>query len=123
MGQEDNNDSRFSKFVSFLKKRYGLESGFELLLIVIQFSITGSSAVRIGRMFLNLIGVDDNMSPFIFWPIRLIGFYLIYQVLFIIYGYIIGLYKKPVWRFTKMFSDRMLSRFGIKFMSNNSSKD
>ena len=117
------NISKFRKALEFLKKRYNLESDVDLLLIILLFSVTGSNAVKLGYYFLDTIGVNETMSPFIFWPIRVLVVFMVYQLLFILFGYIIGLFRKSVWGFTKMFSDKMLSRFGIKIMGNDSPVD
>lgn len=114
MNQETENVSKFRKGLLFLKNRYHLKSDLDIIIVFIQFAITGSSAVRVGRVFLDLIGVDRSMSPWLFWPIRIVVVFIIYQLLFMAFGFLLG-----QWKFTKWFSNKMLSRFGIKFLAED----
>ena len=50
-----------------LKEKWGITSNFQLIIILLVFSITGSIAVFITKPILNLIGLDGKtVVPWIF---------------------------------------------------------
>tara|TARA_B100000767_G_scaffold274954_1_gene309753 strand:+ start:898 stop:1206 length:309 start_codon:yes stop_codon:yes gene_type:complete len=93
-----------------LKEKWGINSNFQIMIILLVFSITGSIAVTIAKPVLNLLGLNKEIvSPFIFWPIRIFIIFPIYQVLIVIVGTLFGQFKF-FWAFEK----KMLTRFGLK---------
>ncbi len=93
-----------------LKKRWGLTSNFQVLLILIVFSINGSFAAWIAKPATDFIGLDsETTNPWLFWPVRLLLVFIIYQTMLPIVGFFFGQYKF-FWNFTK----KMLSRMGLK---------
>ena len=92
-----------------LKEKWGIESTFHLIIIFFVFSITGSLALWVAKPLLSLIGVEKNLlSPWIFWPVRILIIFPIYQVLIVIIGAIFGQFRF-FWNFEK----KMLSRLGF----------
>ena len=70
-----------------LKKKLGIDSNFQLVIILIVFSVTGSIAVWIAKPLLDFVGLDKTtLSPWVFWPIRISIIFPIYQVLIVIIG-------------------------------------
>ena len=93
-----------------LKEKWGIDSNFQLVIILIVFSVTGSIAVTIAKPVLNLVGLDkETVSPWIFWPIRIFIIFPIYQVLIVIIGALFGQFRF-FWNFEK----KMLVRLGFK---------
>ena len=93
-----------------LKEKWGITSDFQLVIILIVFSVTGSIAVWIAKPILDLVGLDKSaVSPWIFWPIRISIIFPIYQVLIVIIGALFGQFKF-FWNFEK----KMLVRLGFK---------
>ncbi|MAO71224.1 MAG: diacylglyceryl transferase [Flavobacteriales bacterium] len=93
-----------------LKEKWGITSNFQLIIILLVFSITGSIAVFITKPILNLIGLDGKTAvPWIFWPIRILIIFPIYQILILIIGTLFGQFKF-FWNFEK----KMLSRLRLK---------
>jgi hypothetical protein len=93
-----------------LKEKWGITSNFQLIIILIVFSVTGSIAVWIAKPLLEFVGLDKTaLSPWIFWPIRISIIFPIYQVLIIIIGTLFGQFKF-FWNFEK----KMLLRLGFK---------
>ena len=89
-----------------LKEKWGIKSTFQLIIIFFVFSITGSLALWVAKPLLSLIGVEKNLlSPWIFWPVRILIIFPIYQVLIVIVGAIFGQFRF-FWNFEK----KMLSR-------------
>ena len=93
-----------------LKEKWGITSNFQIIIIILVFSITGSIAVWIAKPVLNLAGLDkEGVSPWLFWPIRIFIIFPIYQVLIVVIGALFGQFKF-FWAFEK----KMLSRLGFK---------
>lgn len=99
-----------------LKEKWGITSNFQLIIILLVFSITGSVAIVIAKPVLNLIGLErTTVVPWIFWPIRILIVFPIYQILILIIGALFGQFKF-FWNFEK----KMLSRLGLKrFLEKN----
>ena len=102
-------------YFSQLKKKWGVSSNFQLIIIFIVFGITGSLSVRLGEPLLNLIKlVPDKFEaiPFgkiIYWTIRIIAIFPLYQVLLIIVGS--GFFQ---FRFFWNFEKKILKKIGFK---------
>ena len=95
-----------------LKEKWGITSNFQIIIILLVFSITGSIAVLIARPVLNLVGLDKEVvSPWLFWPIRIFIIFPIYQILIVIIGALFGQFKF-FWAFEKKF----LARLGLGFL-------
>lgn len=100
-----------------LKKRWGIHSGFQLLLILIVFALTGSASVYVAKPFLEFLGLERGNLPdawwsgALYWTLRILLIFPIYQVLLVVFGYIFGQFKF-FWNFEK----KMLSRMGMGFL-------
>ena len=93
-----------------LKEKWGITSNYQIIIILLVFSITGSVAVWIAKPVLNLVGLDKEVvSPWLFWPIRILIIFPIYQILIVIIGTLFGQFKF-FWSFEK----KMLVRLGFK---------
>ena len=61
---------------------------------------------------MDLIGLGkDITSGWIYWPVRILLIFPIYQVLLVIFGWIFGQYT-----FFKAFATKMVSRLGLGFL-------
>ena len=93
-----------------LKKKWGIKSDIQIILILIVFSITGFVSMVIGKPILNLFGLEQKtMSAWAFWPIRIAIIFPIYQILILIFGFLFGQFKF-FWNFEK----KMIKRLGMK---------
>ena len=93
-----------------LKKKWGIKSNLQLILILIVFSITGFVSLIVAKPLLIFFGLDQKtVSVWIFWPIRLTIIFPIYQILILIVGFLFGQFKF-FWDFEK----KMLIRLGLK---------
>lgn len=97
-----------------LKKRWGIHSNFQIIIILIVFSITGSSSLFVGKPILDFFNITNEMSWYFYWPLRLIVIFPAYQVLLLLYGWLLGQFTF-FWNFEK----RMLSHMGLKFLFKN----
>ncbi|MCX2680097.1 diacylglyceryl transferase [Galbibacter sp. EGI 63066] len=93
-----------------LKQRWGVTSNFQLFVIFVVFAITGSCAAKLAAPLAALIGLDkETLHPLIYWPVRILLIFPIYQVLLIFFGWLFGQFQF-FWNFEK----KMLRWFGIK---------
>ena len=95
-----------------LKKRWGIKSNFQIFLILVVFAINGSFAAWVAKPITNVIGLSqETLHPFIFWPIRILLIFPIYQLTLPLVGLVFGQFKF-FWNFEKKF----LSRIGLGFL-------
>ena len=93
-----------------LKGKWGITSNFQLIIIFFVFSVTGSLSLWVAKPLLDFIGLDKaTLSPWIFWPIRILIIFPIYQILIVIIGALFGQFRF-FWNFEK----KMLVRLGFK---------
>ena len=75
-----------------LKNKWGIKSNFQFLIIFIVFGITGSTSVVLGKPILDFFSISPNLFseiPFgnlLYFILRLIIIFPLYQVLLIIFG-------------------------------------
>ncbi|MFN2262372.1 MAG: DUF6787 family protein, partial [Psychroflexus sp.] len=100
-----------------LKERWDIESNFQLVIILIVFSITGSLSAYLAKPVLELIHLSRTDFPehffggFLYYSLRILLIFPIYQILLVLIGFIFGQYKF-FWNFEK----KMLSRLGLGFL-------
>lgn len=92
-----------------LKQRWGIDSNFQIVIIFIVFAITGSVSAKLAAPLTELIGITkESVSGWIYWPIRILLIFPLYQVLLVFFGWLFGQYKF-FWAFEK----KMLRRLGL----------
>ena len=98
-----------------LKKRWGINSNVQLIIILVVFSITGSAAVYVAKPFLGWIGLQRESFPdvwwsgWVYWTLRILLIFPFYQILLVFFGWLFGQFTF-FWNFEK----KMLRRFGLK---------
>ncbi|MEN8817795.1 MAG: DUF6787 family protein [Nonlabens sp.] len=93
-----------------LRTRWQVTYRWELIAIFIVFAITGSLSARLSGPLLDWIGLNqESTSAWIFWPLRILIIFPIYQIVLVCMGWIFGQHEF-FWEFEK----KMLARFGIK---------
>ena len=97
------------KILSRLKEKWGISSNLQILIICIVFALTGSTSVKVAAPVLDYLGIHDTMNAWIYWPLRIIAIFPVYQVLLIIFGTICGQFKF-FWNIEKKMFGRL---FGI----------
>ena len=94
-----------------LKKRWGLTSNFQIVLILLVFSINGSFAAYIAKPLTEFIGLEKaTTNVWVFWPVRILLIFIIYQITLPLVGFCFGQFKF-FWNF---FTKKMLLRMGFK---------
>ena len=105
-----------------LKKKWGIQSNFQLLIICIVFAITGSASVYVAKPFLTWVGLDQTNFPdawwsgVLYWSMRLLLIFPFYQILLVFFGWIFGQH-----RFFWAFEKKMLQRMGLGFLFRSNS--
>ncbi len=98
------------KYVNKLKERWGVEKGWQVLLILFIFSLTGITALYVRKFFFTLFGFDAQ-TPI--WQKILLWIFTVipsYQILFLAYGFLLGQFDF-VWRFEKKSARRIKKLF------------
>tara|TARA_Y100000385_G_scaffold171926_1_gene178068 strand:+ start:152 stop:457 length:306 start_codon:yes stop_codon:yes gene_type:complete len=95
-----------------LKKRWGITSNFQIILILIVFAINGSFAAWVANPITNILGLSlETTNPWMFWPIRILLIFPIYQITLPLVGFLFGQFKF-FWNFERKF----LGRIGLGFL-------
>ncbi|MCF6765699.1 hypothetical protein L3V82_07930 [Thiotrichales bacterium 19S3-7] len=94
---------------STFRERWGCQSNWQVIMIFVVFSITGSMAVALAHPVVHLFGLSrETTSPWVFWPIRIAIIFPIYQVLLVVMGSLLGQH-----RFFFRYAKKMIKRFGL----------
>jgi hypothetical protein len=100
-------------FINKLKKRWGIKTGFQVIIILIVFSCTGFSVLFLEEKILELLNLGKSNA----WWAGILIFILItlplYNMLLLMYGFIFGQFKF-FWNFEKRFFGRMIRPFSKK---------
>jgi hypothetical protein len=94
-----------------LKERWNITSNWQLTVILIVFALTGSSAAKFAAPLTEAIGITSEMGWYIYWPVRILIIFPIYQVLLVFMGWLFGEFKF-FWEFEK----KMMRRTGLGFL-------
>ena len=93
-----------------LKKRWGIENNWQIIVILIVFAVTGSTASYIGKPILNYLNItQETFSTFGYWVLRIVLLFIMYQFMLVFFGWVFGQYQF-FWNFEK----KMLRRIGLK---------
>ena len=96
--------------ISIMMRKLNIQSLYQFMVIMLIFAITGSLSLYITVELFQFIGLQaENLNPIIFWPIRIILLFIIYQVLLLLVALPFGQFQY-FWKFEKKF----LNRFGFK---------
>lgn len=105
-----------------LKEHWGIESNFQIIIILIVFSVTGSASLFVGKPILSFFELarenfqDDFWGVFFYYSLRILIIFPIYQFLLVFIGFVFGQFKF-FWNFEK----KMLSRLGLGFLFSQNS--
>jgi hypothetical protein len=95
-----------------LKKRWGITSNYQFVIIFVVFAINGTLSARISRFAMNYFGINNENTHWIFYYLLLILLVLpLYPFLLMFFGYLFGQSK-----FFFPFSKRMLKSIGLGFI-------
>lgn len=95
-----------------LKERWEISSNWSLVAILIVFAINGSFAAWVAKPITTLLGISpETMYPWLYWTLRILLVFPIYQLTLPIVGWLFGQFQF-FWTFEKKF----LSRLGLGFL-------
>lgn len=90
-----------------LKDKWGISSNIQIALIFIVFAINGSFAAWVAKPITEFVGVtSDTTNPWIYYPVRILLVFPIYQFTLPLVGFVFGQFKF-FWEFEK----KMMGRF------------
>ena len=97
-----------------LKQRWGIDSNFQIIVILIVFALTGSSAAKLAGPVCDFFEIYSDTSPwYLYWLVRILLIFPIYQILLVLFGWVFGQFDF-FWKFEK----KMLSRLGFSRFLN-----
>ena len=99
-----------TKIFEKLRKRWGLNSFWHVVLILFIFSITGMTTLYVRQFFFDLMGISSETGTFIKVMAWLLVVFPSYQALFLMYGFVLGQFEF-VWRFEKKSLSRIKNLF------------
>ena len=77
-----------------LKKRWGIESNWAIVAILFVFAINGSFAACVAKPVCNFFGLTlETINPWLYWPLRILIIFPIYQITLPIVGWVFGQFK------------------------------
>jgi len=77
--------------IRFFKEKWKIKSNFQTLVIIFIFSITGSISVYIATPTLLFLGIEKEFTnPWVYYPIRILIIFPIYQLIILLIGSIFG---------------------------------
>ena len=92
--------------INKIKIKWGIKSNLQLLIIFLVFGVTGSTSVWVSKPILDFVGLEQSaVSALVYWPIRIIIIFPVYQILLLIIGSIFGQSK-----FFKNFIKKMFQK-------------
>jgi hypothetical protein len=94
-----------------LKKRWGIETNYQLTIIFIVFAITGSASAWLSKPVCFWLGITKTDLGYWFTPIRLLLIFPLYQFLLVAIGFLFGQF-----RFFWTFEKKMLKGMGMGFL-------
>ncbi len=91
-----------------LKKRWGLKSATQVVLVLIVFSFTGFTVLFIKKPIFDFLGIS-HQTGWLYTVLYLLAILPMYQVLLLGYGFIFGQFKF-FWEYEKKFFRRIFGR-------------
>ena len=77
-------------FIEKLKIKWGLESVFQVIIVLLVFSITGSTVVYLRKFLFSVLGFDESTSMWLKTITYIVFVFPAYQVLILAYGTLLG---------------------------------
>ena len=90
-----------------LKKRWNINSNFQVVIILIVFAITGSTTVYVKKFIFDLIQITSETILWIKIQIYIIVMLVVYNLLLLVVGFLFGQFRF-FWEFEKKFLSRIL---------------
>jgi hypothetical protein len=92
-----------------LKHRWNMKSNFQVVIILIVFTITGSTTVYLKKLVFDLINITPETHLLIKIPLYILVVLIVYNLLLLLVGLVFGQFRF-FWEFEKKFFSRLLFR-------------
>ena len=92
-----------------LKQRWNIQSNFQVFIILLVFTITGSTTVYLKRMIFDWLAINAETPLVIKVVFYVVVILAVYNVLLLIIGFLFGQFRF-FWEFEKKFFSRLLFR-------------
>ena len=99
-----------NKWFVFFKKKWKVTSTFQFFVIMIVFAITGSLSIYISKPILSFFNINQNSLNIMYYPIRILIIFPIYQILIVLIGSLFGQFSF-FWNLEKKMLMRIKSLF------------
>lgn len=96
-----------------LKQRWNIETNWQLTVVFTVFALTGSTAAKFAGPITEAIGLTPEIGWYIYWPIRILIIFPVYQILLVFFGWLFGEYSF-FWNFEKKMLRHMKLGFLLK---------
>lgn len=94
-----------------LKERWNIDSNTQLTIIFIVFALTGSTSAKFAGPLTEAVGIYESTGWYIYWPVRILIIFPIYQVLLVFLGWLFGEFS-----FFYTFEKKMLRSMKLGFL-------
>ncbi len=95
-----------------LKQRWGFDTNWDIIAVLIVFAINGTFSSWVAKPVTQFLGLSpETLSPWLYYPLRILLIFPIYQATLPIVGWLFGKFNF-FWEFEKKF----LSRLGLGFL-------
>jgi hypothetical protein len=89
-----------------LKQRWEVQSGWQVWMILLVFALTGTSVMYLKKFLFGWIGIDDATPLYIRILLSVLVIFPLYQVLLLMYGWLLGQFSF-FWKFEKKMLQRL----------------
>lgn len=92
-----------------LKHRWNIKSNIQVIIILIVFTVTGSTTVYLKKLVFDLINITPETHLLIKIPLYILVVLIVYNLLLLVVGFVFGQFRF-FWEFEKKFFSRILFR-------------
>ena len=111
--EEKMNETRTPHWTERLQSRWGLESIFQVVMVLVVFALTGMSVLFIKEPLFHVLGISSETSGWLQTVIYLLAVLPIYQILLLFYALLLGQFRF-FWAYEKKTLGRMAKLFRRK---------
>ncbi|MCH8904403.1 MAG: diacylglyceryl transferase [Bacteroidetes bacterium] len=77
------------KYFNHLKEKWEIKSNLDIILILVVFALSGSAVLKVSGVIIDLFGLDE-LSRVYRWTLQILIITPIYQILLLIFAFILG---------------------------------
>lgn len=100
-----------------LKNRWKIQSNYQLFIILLVFTITGSATVFVKKFIFELIKITSETNLFIKVPVYILVVLVVYNILLLVVGFLFGQFN-----FFKEFEKKFFSKILLTKKQNHVEK-